>query len=450
MSRIRTLVRPRLPRLNPAFGLWRGTAFVVLPGHMFQPALRASVHGAVVSSLIVGLAALCCAALLLLVRTIREPSFRDAAAKAAVSTARAVAKNESTDESIPTASERLRIILDHLPSSFVLMDADRRILAASSNFEQVTGRRLDEIAGRHCTRGLWSEGFCVGCPSELAGRSGRPEREVVQVGGPDGTARFLEHLSVPIRDHGGPSSILEVVTDITHRRSLQERMAKAEKLAMAGEMASVVTHEMRNSLTSVKMILQLLQEASEGESASEELLAVALGSVQHAEGILNELLQFAGPAPPQLQDYDPAHMVEEAANLVRFHLDERHVELELATEDLPYFRGDPEQIKTALFNLLLNACQAVEPGGRIALRCRRHHSRDALILEVEDSGPGVPESLVDRVFDPFFTTKVKGTGLGLPMVKRIVDVHHGTVTLCNLHPGCRFTIALPMTCEDVS
>lgn len=484
--------RRRFTVLLSLLGLWIGTAIVVLVLAVHSRSFHMrSWTGLWLSTLTAALVVLCGATLQQLGHDHDTPISRGSPGHHSLPPTVPGASDEVADAAVPIG-DRLQIILDHLPTSFVLMDDERRILAASANFERITGRRLEQITGRHCTRALWSDGFCAGCPSEVAGRTGRPEREVVRVPGPDGTPRFLEHLSVPVVTHGAPSSILEVVTDITDRKSLQDGMAKAERLAVAGEMASVVTHEMRNSLTSVKMILQLLQEAGHEEGFSEELVGVALNSVHHAEGVLNELLQFAGPAPLRPQEFDPVHVVHEAVGLVRPHLDECRVDLRIETDDLVRARGDPEQLKTALLNLLLNASQAVRPEGKVVLRCRRERlesnlrdptpvpryeprtaamigrpapgpptspqsppivlaaSSEVLRLEVEDSGPGVPDGLMDRIFDPFFTTKAKGTGLGLPMVKSIANAHHGMVTVRNLHPGCRFSIILPLVREGTA
>jgi len=487
MFRIRTLGRHRLAVLLLMFGLCLGAAVLVLAVAIHAPAVHVQSRlGLWLIGLTAVLLALCGASLHEVALARRGPPFPRFADVRHDRFMPAVSGRGPPAGGPSPVDDQLRVILEHLPASFLLMDQDRRILTASANFERVTGRGLDQVVGRHCTRALWSDGFCAGCPTDVALHTGRPEREVVRVSGTDGAARFLEHLSIPVGN--GPSAFLEVVTDITDRKSLQDGMAKAERLAVAGEMASVVTHEMRNSLTSVKMILQLLQEADADGAGSDELVGVALNSLHHAEGVLNELLQFAGPAPIRTQDFDPVRMTQEAVALVRPHVEGGHVDLSVRTEPMPPARGDPEQLKSALLNLLLNAFQAVRAEGRVVLHCRREYldsdvrdpapagngtgpaeaglgesspprgaspiflarSSEVLVLEVEDSGPGIPENLLDRIFDPFFTTKAKGTGLGLPMVKRIANAHRGIVTVGNLHPGCRFSIVLPFTGGEAS
>jgi signal transduction histidine kinase len=464
MSRINISSQQHRRVLMIVLGPLAAAAAVVVAGVLLSPVLHLrSRMGVRLSGLIAALCVLCSGALLLFDRAIRPSATTEGFVRIPHPAAPPVPGNggPAPENGRPSpGNDPLRILLDHLPSSFLIMDGDRRILAASSNFERITGRTLDRVAGCRCERGLWFDGFCVGCSSEAALRSGLPEREVVRVPGPGGLPRYLEHVSMPIGDRGAPSSILEVVTDVTDRQSLQDGMARAERLATAGEMASVVTHEMRNSLTSVKMILQLLQEG--GEEAPGELVGVGLSSLLHAEDVLNELLQFAGPAPLRVRDFDPAGLVRDAVVLVRPHLEERRIELAIETQDLPVTRGDPEQLKTALANLLLNACQVVKAEGKITVRCRRDRptadlppairagSSEILVLEVEDTGPGVPEGLMERIFDPFFTTKAKGTGLGLPTVKRIADGHQGTVTVRNLHPGCRFSLVLPLGRPEIA
>jgi signal transduction histidine kinase len=303
-----------------------------------------------------------------------------------------------------------------------------------------------------------------------------------------GEKRSYQVTIAPLTDEEGTVyRVVELVQDITDRKLLRAQLIHAEKLAAVGEMAAVVAHEMRNSFTSVQMILQLLMETEEQESVDRESIRVALDSLRNSESVVSQLLQFARPDASCPEACQTSALVEESIRLIKHQLDRRGIQL--AVDSIPgdlRLWADKGQLKTALVNLLLNASQAVADNGQVTVRCQREvltaslrdirpwDKRDGvksadvadekgreskqgkyrtLVLPagesvvsigIEDDGAGVPEEEMDLIFDPFYTTKVKGTGLGLPLVKLLVNENGGVVTVANLESGCRFTLILPL------
>jgi signal transduction histidine kinase len=158
--------------------------------------------------------------------------------------------------------------------------------------------------------------------------------------------------------------------------------------------------------------------------------------------IVQDLLIFARPREPRLSPVSVAGLLEETAALLRKDASHAGVDVHIAG-DRPTIEADAEQLQTAFLNLLLNAAQASESGGRIEVTI---HSQDGVCrVAIADAGPGIPPATLEKVFEPFFTTKHRGTGLGLPTAKRVVDRHRGAIAIdCPPGGGTIVTVTLPV------
>ncbi|NIR49388.1 MAG: PAS domain-containing protein, partial [Aliifodinibius sp.] len=371
--------------------------------------------------------------------------------------------------------DKLKIILDNVPSGFILLDKNYKILTASAALRTITGKPVESLIGKTCNEVIGNGHICSGCPTERVFRSGEMEMQQVQRLGADSEERFLEHISVPLKRNGQVETVLEIITDITERKRLQDQLIRSERLAATGEIAAVIAHEMRNSLTSVRMIIQLLAESKVLGQSDCESLDVALDSLGSMERIVNDLLQLARPTQLERRMDSINDILLDSIEFAK-HQITRHgivVETELSG-DLPEVALDRSQMKKAVVNLILNASQAVEGHGTIKIRSGvttlTKNFRDlgevrtgsdekvslgvqevvlkkgerVLTLAVEDTGCGIPPAQLERIFDPFFTTKINGTGLGLSFVKRVINEHGGLVTVTShITRGTCFSILLP-------
>ncbi len=203
---------------------------------------------------------------------------------------------ELTDE-----KTKLQAILDNVPSAFILLDKGYRIQMASATFGLVTGLHLDDVRGMDCASVFCKNGFCQQCISRKAASSGRMESHIDHMRGQSGNDRYLEHVAIPLREEGHVHAILEIITDITERKRLEQHLLRTERLMATGEMSALIAHEFRNSLTSTKMILQLQSESKRLTRAQQKSMRVALTSIDHMENVVAELLSFARPSPLQFQ-----------------------------------------------------------------------------------------------------------------------------------------------------
>jgi signal transduction histidine kinase len=211
----------------------------------------------------------------------------------------------------------------------------------------------------------------------------------------------------------------------------QERMIQAEKLSSLGQLSARLAHELKNPLTSIKMILQAILDGSSTPEMTKEDAEVILKEVKKLDTVLTHFLTFAKPPRLELRPLNLGDMIEEVLSLMKAEFDRSRVEVSQEISGLPEIKGDYEKMRQVLFNLLHNSIQAMPEGGKLKIGVREilENDRRKVLLRVEDSGQGIPEEYRKKVFDPFFTTKEGGAGLGLSIVYTIIKEHHGSIDL---------------------
>jgi signal transduction histidine kinase len=239
--------------------------------------------------------------------------------------------------------------------------------------------------------------------------------------------------------------VLRRVEEVTERQQRHQReMLRAEQLAAVGQLAAGVAHEIRNPLTAVKMLIEAALRPENRKPLQLADLRVIHGEIVRLEHTVQGLLDFARLPAPQRCDCDLRDVLAEAVNLARVRASQQKVDLAV---DQPLTRVpadvDPNQLRTVLVNLLLNALDAMPQGGRLEARLQGS-TTTGIRLTVADTGSGIAPDLAGRLFTPFTTTKATGTGLGLSISRRIVEEHGGRLVAVNrLEGGACFTITLP-------
>jgi signal transduction histidine kinase len=232
----------------------------------------------------------------------------------------------------------------------------------------------------------------------------------------------------------------------------EELLVRQEKLATLGTLAAGIAHEIRNPLTSVKARLYTLGKHIQGNEAGAADAAIIANEITRLERIVQAVLQFARPSEPQLKAVHAHELLREVQTLMATTLEKDGVQLIVeAGPELP-LSMDAALIKQVLINLVRNAAEAIDDAGTVTLRARRDQvvllgqERAVAILEVADTGRGIPPEVEKRLFDPFFTTKEAGTGLGLSIAERVVEKHGGALQYqTQVGRGTTFGIVLPLT-----
>lgn len=315
-------------------------------------------------------------------------------------------------------------LLDNMPDGLVTLAADGEILAANGSADFL-------LAGEGRQEG----------PLELVGRNwkdfpftdlrGSHEWKQHEFGG-----RSLEMLCVPVQDEAEPASgqgqRLVLIRDRTTIRGLEEDLNEARRLAAIGSLAAGVAHEVRNPLSALRGFAQFFADKLAGSEPFASYAATMVQESDRLNRVVTDLLFLAKPRELAPVEIDLAETVDGLSRLLRFDLEHKRVALELALE-ASTVRADPDALKQALLNLLVNSLHAVaEQGGRIRLSSARGDDGQGTAgvwLGVSDNGPGMPEEVRQHALEPFYTAKKQGTGLGLAIVQAILRGHRGRVLI---------------------
>ncbi len=241
---------------------------------------------------------------------------------------------------------------------------------------------------------------------------------------------------------GGPAGGL--LSGYGIARGLARSIHRSEQLAAVGQLAAGVAHEVRNPLTSIKMLVEVALRRPEGKGLTREDLQVIHAEVKRLEGTAQGFLDFARPPRLQRAPCDLRAVVAASADLVRARARQQGVTLDVRQPDAPLTADvDRGQITTVLVNLFLNALDAMPRGGRLEVIAVADGG--AALLRVADTGPGLAPAVVPRLFTPFVSTKPTGTGLGLSISRRILEEHGGAIGAGNRpEGGAVFTVTLPL------
>ncbi len=227
------------------------------------------------------------------------------------------------------------------------------------------------------------------------------------------------------------------------------QMSRAEHLATLGELATGLAHEIRNPLAGIAGVIEIIGRDLPPTSPAREMVKDVRTEINQINRILTDLLETARPHPPQMMRSNLNTTVEHAVMLARQQVLSQPIKIELErAPNLPDVEHDSDQIHQVVLNLMLNAVQAIDGPGtvKVAIGSRDDCAR----IAVTDTGRGIPEPQISQIFRPFFTTKGNGTGLGLSLVRRIVDEHHGHINVTSkVGKGSTFEVLIPFSTPAV-
>jgi len=339
------------------------------------------------------------------------------------------------------------------------IDRSWRITVCNRALLDLTGFERDEMLGRDVRDFITSDQrqFLTGAfAAALHGQ----HHTAVTVALPTrdhGTVRTVWSIA-PVGRAGAQTTIDAVVAigqDQSKIEALQQQVVRAERLATLGELAAGVVHELNNPLTSITVYAEYLVRKLESQGAEapdlEKLRRIG-ASAQRILRFSRDLVQYARPSGRDLEPVDLAGVVRQSVSICEHLVDRGGIDLNVEVDpELPVIRAIAGQLEQVLINLITNAVHAVESGeatgeGRVVVRAQIE-SPSTVLLEVSDSGPGVSDEDRNRIFEPFFTTKPdgKGTGLGLPIVRGIIEQHGGEIGVHRSDlGGAAFRVILPV------
>ena len=396
------------------------------------------------------------AALVYFVGLIKKKTAADERARYAATLEDRIA--ERTSE-LSREKEKLNAILSGFGAGVSLLDRDYNIVWANECINQNAGYPVS----RKCFeayRGLLSP--CEGCPLPAVFETGKMGRvEVMCRKSGDGMngdlltmltedrVGYFHVIISPIKDAGGQVvQVVELIQDITAMRKLEQQMVHSEKLAALGRISAGIAHEIGNPMTSISSYIQILQE-NRYDEFTDNALEVVSSHINRIKGILQQMTSCSRSYNIEKARMDLNESVKAAIDLMEYEKGMKECQLLVSYHPEPLIIfGDEKWMVSVFVNLILNALDAMTGRGRIVVNTFRKEypgpGRMA-VVEVSDTGAGIPHENLEKIFDPFFTTKRKGTGMGLAVSYNIIKDLNGDISVASIPgEGTTFIIRLPM------
>ncbi len=323
-------------------------------------------------------------------------------------------------------------------------DVTGRITDVNNKFCEISKYSREELLGqdhRIINSAYHSKEFIRGLWQTIA--HGAIWRGEIRNRAKDGSFYWVDTTIVPfLNERGRPYQYMAIRSDITERKRSESLLREQAALARLGEMAAVVAHEVKNPLAGIRGSLQVIGGRMPSESRDRVVLRDIVDRLDSLNNIVDDLLVFARPREPKLAPLILDDLLRSTAALLT--RDPAYAATQVEVGDTQaVVRADAEQFQIVLVNLLLNAAQATQNQGHVRVAVSTGDGRCR--IAISDNGPGIPDAVRERIFEPFFTTKHRGTGLGLPTAKRVIERHGGTIDIqCPPSGGTVVTVSLPL------
>ncbi len=253
---------------------------------------------------------------------------------------------------------------------------------------------------------------------------------------------------------GEPMGFSAIVRDITREKELQKQVIQNERLSVVGQMAAQVAHEIRNPLSSIMLNLELVEDELEPlkslkvrqAATIQRLLKTVDTEVNHLNNITDDYLSFVRMPMLKMEELSADSVLDEVVNLLRQSINRKRIHLDRMEREVPLIKGDRNQLRRAILNVLKNAVEASDERGIIRVWCSVSKGLQCLYVNIRDFGSGIPEKELERIFELFYTTKLTGSGLGMHITRMILNEHNGDVDVFS-KPGKGTLVRLKLPLE---
>lgn len=338
-------------------------------------------------------------------------------------------------------------ILQRLPVNIVVVDPSLEVKLVNESCRrsfQLRYTQVTDLTLRDILRGNTASIETI----EATIRAEQPGTFYNIVLGTDPDRQVYNIKTSPIRDSDTVIGTVVIIEDVTEFEELQNQLIMSEKLASVGLLAAGVAHEINNPLEIISNHLSYMRFRNDDSTVIAEGIDKIKTEIHDISGIVSNLVTFSDAKTPQIEPVDINKVIEELISLLRFNVEYHHIRIVFrhdTTELL--FRGVREQMKQVILNLMKNSLEAMPDGGEIIIATHHDSKNRQVVVEFEDTGPGIAAEDPNTVFTPFFSTRTDrptSMGLGLSISYRTVSRVGGTMQVRNLpQRGCRFTIRLP-------
>jgi len=346
-----------------------------------------------------------------------------------------------------SSEARWKAVIDSAVDGIIVIDAHGRVEAFNPAAERLFGYRAEEVLRRNVDM-LMPAPYREEHDTYLSRYLSTGRAKIIGIGREvqglrkDGTT-FPVHLSVGQITVHGERKFTGILHDLSGRVQLEGQLREQAALAKLGEMAAVIAHEVKNPLAGIRGAIQVFGNQMKDDSTKTQVMKEIVSRIDALDQMMKDLLLFARPPKPRRTPIDLVPLVTMTANLLS--QDPAMKEVEVAVEgSAPAVSADPDMLRIVFQNLLINGAHAMQGKGQIRVAVGTVDA--ACQIAFVDSGPGIPQEVRDKIFTPFFTTKRRGSGLGLPTAKRLIEAHDGQIVIdCPQTGGTSVLVRLPLS-----
>lgn len=319
---------------------------------------------------------------------------------------------------------RLENLLRTLPAGVVVLDGEGRVKECNP--------MADDLLGEALKGKVWRD---------VVGRAFAPRWD----DGHDITLKTGRCVNIATQALAGEPGQILLIKDVTETRQLYQQLSHHQRLSDLGGMAASLAHQIRTPLASAVLYASQLSRGADDSEVRRRFSEKLISSLRHLESLVGDMLLYARGGSFDTVDVCLRDLLEELSRQLDDQVRAEGFELSVGGEAIDMFvHANRPALVSAMHNLATNAVQACGRGGALQIAAQRD-GEDAVVISFTDNGPGIPEEVREKVFQPFFTTRARGTGLGLPVVRTVVEAHGGTITLDQAREqGTEFRIRLPL------
>ncbi len=342
-----------------------------------------------------------------------------------------------------------RQIVENVSAGLMTMDLSGKIVDWNRAASEITGLNGDIVRGKPYGESL--PGFKPYLePIREGKKMGRRNEVLIKI--PKGERHIGFSIS-PLYVDKEVKGYVVAFQDLTEVKEMEKEMVRRDQLAAVGELAASIAHEIRNPLTAMSGSIQVLRQGLKVKGDHAKLMDIVLRESNRLNQLITDFLTYARSSERKEKIFNLGLVAKETVQIFRAGVDKESIPIDVEvnlTEELPV-KGDEQQIRQVLWNLLVNAKQAMPQGGKLRVELKSHPSLiskkgrgGGIELCIGDTGKGIPKEVLPKIFHPFFTTKEGGTGLGLSIVYRVVESHGGTIhVVSEVGKGTQVMVRLP-------
>ncbi|MCY0875500.1 MAG: PAS domain S-box protein [Firmicutes bacterium] len=357
---------------------------------------------------------------------------------------RDISKRRYYQKDARAARERFLLLAEQAQDVITFANCQGQLEYLSPAIEKVLGYQSEELLGKTVASIYHPDDLSqLDVIAEQVARGEDVTHFTCRVRHKAGHYVWIENTVKIVRNAKGEVvQVIDIGRDVTERKRLEQAIMQTEKLAMAGQLAAGIAHEIRNPMTVIKGFAQLMRPTI--DDAHSRYMDMILGELERVDKVLSELLLLAKPQAVAMVPTVVAPLVEEVIALIspQAHLNNVMIFTDYLAFDALVF-GEPNQLKQVFINVLLNAIEAMPEGGRTFITLREQD--DCVVVEIGDEGKGISQARLTKLGEPFYTTKEKGTGLGLMVCRKIMELHQGSLEIVSqIGHGTTVQVILPL------